>query len=147
MITAPTTCYFIIRAEGEAAAHVVSAISPAVSTDIATAILMSADFESDVQAACHMDSATAHIALVAHAEGLETYTKYNPLYMPGSASEMDDMFSPSSNGGIYFSGMSGNPYLFKTVEVKSGEVELLTAKVEYRPFDIPEYSDELTYIN
>ncbi len=141
MIIAPTSCYFVIRTEGEAAAHVVSEVSPAVSNDITTAVLVSADFQSDIQAVSFMDSATAHITAATPAVALETHTKYNPLYMPGGMSEVDDMLSSDSSGAMHFSGMSGNPYLFKTVEVKNGEEELLTARVEYRPFEIPAYSD------
>jgi len=142
MIIAPTPCYFVIKAEGEAASHVICEVSPLTGNDIITAVLVSAEFDSDIQAVHHMDTATAHIAAQTPAESLETKTEYNPLYLPGDMSAVDEMLNlDPRNDGIRFVGMSGNPYLLKTVEVKNGDEQLIVGKVEYRPFDIPGYSD------
>lgn len=142
MIIAPTPCYFVIKAEGEAASHVVSEVSPLVGNDIMTAVLVSADFESDIQAVHYMDTATAHITAQTPAEAIETKTEYNPLYIPGDMSSVDEMLNlDPRNDGIRFVGMSGNPYLLKTVEVKNGDEQLIVGKVEYRPFDIPGYNE------
>jgi hypothetical protein len=142
MIIAPTPCYFVIKTEGEAASHIVSEVSPLAGNDIITAVLVSADFDSDIQAVHHMDAATAHITSQTPGEGLETQIEYNPIYLPGEMSAVDEMLNlDPRNDGIRFVGMSGNPYLLKTVVVKSGDEQLVVAKVEYRPFDIPGYNE------
>lgn len=141
MIVAPTTCYFVVKTEGEAASMIVSEVSPTTGHDIATAILVSADFQTDILAVNYMDKATARIIDSAGPD-IETVVKYNPLYVPGPMSAIDDLLNlDPRTDGIRFVGMNGNPYLLKTVEAKCGDQYILTAKVEYREFEIPGYHE------
>ena len=140
MIIAPTPCYFIVKAEGEAASSVISEVSPTTGADITTAVLVSADFEVDILAVNYMQKATDRILQTAG--DVETVEKYNPLYVPGPMENVDEMLNlDARHDGIRFVGMSGNPYLLKTLVATSGDQQVLSAKVEYRPFDIPGYSD------
>jgi hypothetical protein len=141
MIVAPTSCYFVIKAEGEAAAAVILEVSPTTGHDITTAILVSADFETDILAVNYMDKAMARI-IAGSGPDIETTVRYNSLYIPGPMEAIDDLLNlDPRNDGIRFVGMSGNPFLLKTVEAKSGDENVVTAKVEYRPFDIPGYNE------
>lgn len=141
MIIAPTTCYYVVRAEGETAQQIVAEVSPSVGLDIITAVLVSADYESDIQAVCHMDKSIGHLDKLSYG-GLTRNEKFNPLYIPGDMELVDDLLAHDSKGEtIRFVGMSANPFLFKTVEVMSGEDQVAIGKVEYRPFEIPGYSE------
>lgn len=144
MIIAPTPCYFVVKGEGEVASHIVAEVSPKTSSDIATAVLVSSDFDSDITAVNYMDQAAASITAATHIADAETVVRYNPLYIPGPIERIDELLQHDGRGdAIRFVGMSGNPYLLKVVEVKGSRDEqaLLSAKVEYRPFDIPGYSE------
>lgn len=144
MIIAPTTCYFMLKTEGEAAVQMVSEISPGSSSDISSAILVSADFESDLYAINSLTKAIAHIQERTPFNPDDTVTeeKYNPLYIPGDMALIDDVLNlDPRTDGIRFVGMNGNPFIVKTVEITEGEVQIIAAKVEYRAFDIPGYSE------
>lgn len=141
MIVAPTPCFFIVKAEGEAAAQLIAEVEPKVAHDIETVILISADFESDISAVNSMDRSVGHLVSIS-SDTSATKETYNPLYIPSDMASVDEMLvlEPRADG-IRFSGMAGNPFMLKMVEVTEKDEPLITAKIEYRPFDIPSYSD------
>lgn len=142
MIQPDTSSYYVIKTDGEAAGAVVAEISPKVGHDILTAILVSADYQSDIQTVNGMDTSLRHIATLTPGSELRTEEKYNPIYMPGTMEMVDEVLSiePRENG-IRFVGFSGNPFILKTVEVHNGDEQLVVAKVEFRPYDIPGYTE------
>jgi hypothetical protein len=133
----------MLKTEGETAQQVISEISPSAGVDISSAIMMSADFESDLVAVHSLSAALAHVRSRSPVNEQEvTEEKYNPLYVPGSVGELDDVLSlDPRTENIRFVGMGGNPFILKTIEVNDGETPIIAAKVEYRPFDIPTYSE------
>lgn len=143
MIVAPTSCYFMLKIEGEAATQLISEISPGAGSDIVTAMLASADFESDLYAVNNLDKTIEYIrSQTARSDTETTVEKYNPLYIPGEMGMVDEALNlDSRTDGIRFVGFNGNPFILKTVEVSDGDTQLIIAKVEYRPFEIPTYSE------
>lgn len=142
MIIAPTSCYFVVKTDGEAAGNAVTKISPRVSADIVSAILISADFDSDIQAVQLMDQVASRILEQVPTSNVETLVKYNPLFVPSTVDSVDEVLHLEPHrDSIRFIGLDGNPFLFKTIEVKSEGQQLLLGKVEYRPFDMPSYSE------
>ena len=147
MIIAPTPCYFLLKAEGDAAAQLVAELSPGTATDIDSVILVSSDFDSDISAVNSMTRSIQHIQDCTQlpATSLTTKEQYNPLYLPGNMEVLDEMLNlDARTDNIRFVGMNGNPYTLKIVEVLNDGDPLITAKLEYRPFDIPAYSDIVT---
>lgn len=154
MIIAPTAAYYMVKAEGEAAENMVSELSPSTASDIATVILVSADFEVDIMAVHNLSRSIEYIKGSLHDPKMSVDEKYNPLYMPAPMEQVDEMLNlDPRNDGIRFVGMNGNPYTLKTVEMKAnGDEPLVTGKVDYRPFDFPGYSEivadrERAYVN
>lgn len=140
MIIAPTPCFYMLKAEGEAAHFIAESISPSTCLDIVSAIIVSQDFDNDLMAVNCLTSSIEQIRKTSKIEGLET-EKYNPLYMPGDASRLDEVITFDGAEEIQFIGMNGNPFILKTVEIADENSRSITAKVEYRPFDIPSYGE------
>jgi hypothetical protein len=144
MIIAPTACFFVLRAEGEAAGHVMDLLSPSVAADIDAAILVSCDFDSDIAAVHGLDESIARLRLQMpiHADRVKIEEKYNPLYIPGTVDDVDQILQPNErNESVRFIGMNGCPFVLKTIEIYDGEDSLISGKIEYRPFDLPTYDD------
>lgn len=144
MIVAPTSCFFLVKAQGEAAVQVVSSISPGAANDIESVILLSSDFKSDIDAANKMhasiDSISKQSLIPEHL--LQTTEQYNPLYIPSEPSAVDEMLQlDARTDGIKFTGMHGNPFTFKTVEILQNFSPVIQGKIEYHPFDLPSYSE------
>jgi hypothetical protein len=144
MITAPTSCFFMLRAESEAAQQVVAEFAPRSANDIESVVLVSADFESDVNADVSLTTSMDHITSLSciTADRLDVQSTYNPLYVPGTMSSIDETLNlDARHDNIRFVGMNGNPYTLKIIEVKDGDDTMIAAKIEYRQFEIPSYSD------
>jgi hypothetical protein len=144
MIIAPTSCFFILRAEGEAAAHMMDLMSPSAAADIDAAILVSRDFDSDIAAVHGLDESIAQLRLQmpVHIDRVKIEEKYNPLYFPGTVDDVDEMLQTNErNDSARFIGMNGSPYVLKTIEIYDGEDSLISGKIEYRPFELPTYND------
>jgi hypothetical protein len=142
MIAAPTTSFYLVKVEGEAAGTVTAGISPSTAADIATAVLVSGDFHTDILTVEGMHQTVEMIKSTLHSQPLEAVQKYNPLYLPGDIGALDDMLHLDSKGDtMRFIGMGGNPFTFNTLEVTSHSETVISGKVEYRPFDLPPYAD------
>jgi hypothetical protein len=144
MITAPTSCFFMLRAEGEAAQQAVAEFAPRSANDIEAVVLVSADFESDVNADASLTTSMDHITGLSciAADRLDVKATYNPLYVPGEMALIDETLNlDARHDNIRFVGMNGNPYTLKIIEVKDGDDTMIAAKIEYRQFEIPSYSD------
>jgi hypothetical protein len=141
MITPPTSCYFVVQLDGEGAADLITSISPGAGADIEQAVMMSADYESDLYALNNLDASIRYIREHTVLSG-ELTEKFNPLYIPSSIESMDEVLSlDMRHDGVRFAGMLGNPYILKMVEIASDEGTNLLAKIEYRPFELPGYAD------
>ena len=142
MITAPTSCYYIVKITGEAAQQVISEISPSTGRDIETALLVSMDFENDVYACNQLAQSINHITSKNLGRSISTTEVNNPLYYPGSVESLDEMLNVDARGdSVGFIGMNNNPYILKTIDIHDDEISLVSAKIEYRPFDLPGYND------
>jgi hypothetical protein len=140
MITAPTPCFYMLKVEGEVAQQFVAELSPSSAKDIISAVLVSSDFDIDIAAVNSFDaSITSMRALSPSADIVE---EYNPLYVPSGLDVLDQHMQSEQRGdAIRFVGMNGNPFILKTVEITQGDEPLISGKIEYRPFELPSYSD------
>lgn len=143
MIIANTPCFYLVRASGEAAESVTSRFSPATASDIETVVLLSTDFDSDIEATQSMDQVLEKVACgMPHFTILEAQEKYNPLYTSNSMGDIDEMLNlDPRTDGYKFTGMDGNPFVFKQVKMFDNEEPVIEAKVQYHSFDLPGYSD------
>lgn len=140
MISPTTDCYWLVRTEGSAAEFIASTLSVAAMNDITEAVLVSADFDTDIQANISLDFVVS--ALQEHLEGEAiVYESFNPLYIPSSIEAIDDVMEGISEDTMKFTGMDGSPYTMKTLGVTQHDREIISAKVTYKPFDLPSYND------
>jgi hypothetical protein len=143
MITPPTSCFYLIRAEGEAAEAVSAALSVGVITDIRSAVLISGDFESDMQATVSLDSTIAVLKNQLPQHDLLQSEAHNPLYVPSSGTAIDEVLDGGGFGteGFRFVGMDGSPFTLKTVSVSAADQRVIEGKVSCRPFELPSYTE------
>ena len=142
MITAPTPCFYHVLLQGDAARHLTELIAPKSALDIEKAFLTSTDFSDDITAVNSLSCTLQGVQR--EMEALEIKEKYNPLYTSTDAESLDELLvlEPHADG-VRFIGTIGNPYVFKTVHGTVNEHDVINAKVEYRPFDLPAYGDLL----
>jgi len=143
MISAPTSCFYLMKVEGEAVHSVAAELSPSTAADIEVAIFTSADFENDIVAVNSLATGFNHVKSISLlGDTLQVDERYNPLYVPSPIEKIDEMLilDPRADG-VRFVGFSGNPFTLKAMEAKAGDETLISAKVDYRPFDMPAYSD------
>lgn len=146
MITAPTKCFFVIKADGEFASGAVGTLSPTTANDIESIILVSGDIDTDIEAINNMMTGLETIrASTELGSTLKMVEKFNPLYIPGPPESMDEvLLLEASNDAVRFVGMNGNPFTLKTAELKADDEPLIMGKVDYHPFDMPSYTDLMT---
>ncbi len=142
MITAPTTSFYMVKAEGEAAENLAADISPSAAGDIASAIIVSADFEVDIMAINNMRTAIDRLKLPMSAESLTIDEKFNPLYLPAPMEAVDEMLVLDARAdGIRFVGMQGNPFTLVSTEITAMDEPIISGTVQYRSFEVPSYSE------
>ena len=141
MITPPTDSFYVIRAEGDAAELIASTLSMGAMNDIRAVVLLSADFKSDIQATCAMDKAvnTVRSALLSPIS-LEKI-KHNPLYIPSTPQDVDDLMEVTKADRVKFVGMGGNPFIIKSVNLEMDDKLLIEASTNCHPFDLPAYAE------
>lgn len=143
MITSPTGSFYLIKAEGEAAEVLTAAISPSSMTDIQNVVLVSGEFDSDIQAINEMDSTVDAISSQLSSSKLEENVKLNPLYLPFGMDEVDKVIELDRIDSARFNGMDGSPYTIKMTVLKCRDDDVITAKVAYMPFEFPSYTEIL----
>jgi hypothetical protein len=145
MINPTTDCFYVIQAEGEAASLVSEKLSASTVQDIREVILISEDFDNDIQASESLDNAIEEVKSRLGEADLTEATTFNPLYIPSSQEAIDDVLDGDVKSESYrFVGMDGSPFTWKTVSISgSNDEELLMGKISYKPFDLPGYSEIL----
>jgi hypothetical protein len=134
-------CYWMVHAEGEAAEYVASSFSLSSMNDIKEAVLISNDYSNDIQATVSLDETLTLMKAQLPSEVIE-HSMLNPLYMPSTPEQIDQVMGESPDENMMaFTGMDGSPFTIKTVGVSLNEREILSAKLSWRPFDLPTYSD------
>lgn len=142
MITPPTACFYVVRAEGEAAEFVAATLSMGIVADIKVALLVSADYSNDVQAAVGLDSTVDTLKSRLLSPDLTEATEFNPLYIPSTQAAIDDVLDGDEQAETFeFTGMDGSPFTLKTVNVATADHDVIEGKVACKPFDLPSYSD------
>lgn len=144
MITPPTKSFFVVRISGGAADFVTNAFAPGVTSDIREAVLISDDYDTDIEAHNSMDDALAVLRKELRRDRVKISidTKYNPLYVPSTAAELDSVLE-SADDNFRFVGFDGNPFTMKSVAITSNGAELATARVACHQFDLPSYAEIL----
>lgn len=139
MIVAPTNSFYVIRAKGEAAELITSVFSPGSMGDIVDVIVLSKDFTNDIEPINELDASMATIKSGLGSELTET-VQFNPLYIPRPIDELDDALEVhQKNDNVEFTGMDGNPFAVKSIELVSNEETLINASVSYHQFQLPAY--------
>ena len=142
MITPPTSCFYVLRVEGEAAEFVTSLVSEGAIADIREAVLISKDYSNDIQATLSMDAAVKSIAAHLVEANLLTTACFNPLYIPSSPAAIDEMLDlESQSEGIRFKGMNGSPFIIKTLSITLDDKNVINGQLECNPFELPNYTD------
>ncbi len=143
MINPLASCFFTVAATGETASAVMMEISPATASDIIEVTMYSDDFDSDIEAINGLDATVKQMTIGLEADTTkEVVESFNPLYIPVSMEEVDEQLelNPRTDA-IKFRGMDGNPYTVKQVVVKCDDEQVLYAKAQYHPFELPGYND------
>jgi hypothetical protein len=143
MIIPPTSCFYVIRAEGEAAEYITATLSTGVITDILTAVLVSTDFSNDMQASIGLDNTLTALKNQLLEPNLIRHEVHNPLYIPSSQADIDDALDGCDfeTEGFRFVGMDGSPFTMKTVSISDEDHAVIEGKISCRPFELPSYSD------
>jgi len=145
MITPPTSCFWMVRVEGDAAEFVAHTLSTSTMSDIHEAVLISEDFQSDIQGTISMDEMVEYLKQsMPNESNLVELSDVNPLYMPATPEQLDNVLEGDGRSeSLSFTGMDGSPFTLKMVEVSDGENDIIQGKLTCRPFDLPSYSEIL----
>lgn len=140
MIIAPTSSFYVIRASFEAAEMITSVFSPGSMSDITGVIVLSKDFTNDIEPINELDNSLTIIKDGMGFPILEN-VQFNPLYIPMSIDELDDALEVhQKDDNVQFTGMDGNPFAVKTIEISGTNNEpLIAASVNYHQFQLPAY--------
>lgn len=144
MITPPTKSFFVIHVTGEAADFITNRFSPGVTSDIREAVLISEDYDTDIEAHNGLDDAVELVRgqLRLGDARTATSTKHNPFYVPSSLAELDSMLEGEGED-TKFVGFDGNPYTMKSIEIVSDGTPVVSARVACHQFELPSYSEIL----
>jgi hypothetical protein len=143
MIVAPTRCFFVLNLVEDAATSASAFFSEGASGDITSVSLVSKDFESDIDAVHKLDTSIAAVRDSVHTSGnIEINDAFNPLYLPHSMGDIDDLLSLDlRTDNFNFTGFSGSPYVIRIVQVLNDEMPLMDARLQYHPFELPNYTE------
>ena len=144
MITPPTKSFFVIHIDGEAADFITNKFSPGVTSDIREAVLISDDYDTDIEAHNRLDDAVGLVRkqLRKGHKKLAIETRHNPLYVPATQDELDSMLEGDGEEAR-FVGFEGNPFTMKSVEIVSGGRPIVSARVACHQFELPSYAEIL----
>lgn len=142
MITPPTKSFFVIHVSGMAADFISDKFSPEVTSDIREAVLISDDFETDIEAHHGMDKALTKLRKPL-GRSLAIETKYNPLYIPSTPEAIDNVMESDTADNFRFTGFDGNPFTMKSVSIgrADNQGDLISARVACHQFDLPSYAE------
>jgi len=145
MIIPPTSCFWMVRVEGDAAEFVAHTLSTSAMSDIHEAVLISDDFKSDIEGTNSMDDVIEYLKQsVPNEDTLVESFDVNPLYIPATPEQLDSVLEGDIRSeNLSFTGMDGSPFTLKMVEVTDGDREIIQGKLTCRPFDLPSYSEIL----
>lgn len=144
MITPPTKSFFVIHISGEAADFVTNTFSPEVTSDIREAVLISDDYETDIEAHHRMDDAMSIVTkqLRKGKVKIATETKHNPLYIPSTPEQLESVLEcGETEDTMKFIGFDGNPYTMKSVDIIANDKQIVSARVACHQFDMPTYNE------
>lgn len=146
MITPPegSNSFYLIRATGEAAELITSVFSAGSMGDITDVTVLSKEFDNDIEPINEMDATLATIKEGLGSVLVENVT-FNPLFIPMHIDELDDALDvEQKTDNVRFTGMEGNPFAIKIVDITSGadgNQQLIAGTVAYQQFDLPSYND------
>lgn len=140
MISQTRFCFYSVTLFDEAAQQLSTEISTASALDILEATLVSEEFEYDIGAILALDAAVNSLQF--GLPNVEKIEKFNPMFVPAPVEELDDMMEPQvATDAVKFTGMDGNPFTIKMVNVEIDGQKLLSGKAQFYPFDLPSYSE------
>ena len=142
MISPAAKTFYLLNAIGEAAEVITSVFSPGSMNDIETVAVLSHEFSNDIEPLNELDESLEMLKLVLLK--VETTEEFNPLYMPMPIEALDEVLDGTSKSdSMLFTGMNGNPFAIKTVQVEQNSETIVSAIVSYKQFDLPGYDEIL----
>ncbi|WP_407303478.1 hypothetical protein [Acinetobacter sp.] len=138
MITPTTKSFFVVHIDGDPIDFIMEKLSPSTASDVSSIMLISSDFNSDIEATNMMDVNIDHLV-----EGLDTRKEeiFNPLFIPSSVDEIDAVLQCEGEENYKFVGFEGNPFIMKNVNVHHGEMNIIEGSVACHAFDLPSYPE------
>lgn len=142
MITPPTDSYFMLHLSDEAAEFAASVLSLSAMNDIREAVLVSIDFESDIEAGCAFDD-TVHVLKDGILQDTIEYETFNPIWLPSTPEELEGAFDSDEGktDTVNFTAVDGSPFTMKLTTIAVDDREVMTGKLVCKPFEMPSYTD------
>jgi hypothetical protein len=139
MIIPPTKSFYVVHVQREATDQVMEKLSPSTAPDIKEIIMISDDFPEDIQAQNEMDFTVKQLS--SKLENITIDTIHNPLYIPASIEQIDEVLEADGEDNFRFIGMEGNPFTLKSTKIFRGNEDILEARVACHAFELPPYSE------
>jgi hypothetical protein len=141
MITPTVPSYYVIRAQGEAAELITSVFSPRIMSDIQDVLVISKDFDNDIEPINHLDETIQTLKDGLIADDIKEEVEFNPMYLPSQDDQLlDALETEGKSDAVKFTAMGGNPFAVKLIHLDDQNDErLVTGIVSYQQFDLPAY--------
>lgn len=144
MITPKTTAFYIVRAHEDAAELITSTISTGAMSDITDALILSIDFDNEITPINELDTALETLKCGLIGSNIELHEQYNPIYYPSTDEAFDDVVEGSPRAEqLRLTGIDGNPFIAKKLNLSSNGSSSIEAAVSFREFEFPGYDDML----
>jgi hypothetical protein len=147
MITPPPDAKLFYSAflEQDAAKFLVGLLAEsfAHSDDVASALITSKDFDSDIPATLELQNGIEEISanIVDFDEHVEICTKYNPIYIPNAIGDIFDIAEFDDSGDVTSIDGFKSPYVIARTSVYTDEKpKLIEGSVTYKQhFELPPF--------
>ena len=141
MIVPTAQSFYLLHAKGEAAELITSIFSVGSMSDITGVVVLSREFNNDIEPINELDASIETLKCGMSPTVSET-VEFNPLYIPSKREALDEVLEGELKAeSMIFTGMNGNPFAIKSIEIAEHGESLITAIVRYQPFDLPGYED------
>lgn len=148
MITPPVTtkAFYSVLFEKPAVRPITELLVPVCGLDIKQVLITSLDIE-EMEATNELDIATRRIIATLNDPTAEQRVKFNPLYLPISANELEETMELNRDGDVKSAGGFTDPYMSSTLKVSIETYpDLVDGTVSFQPFEIPPVHDVLKNI-
>ncbi len=141
MIVPTAQSFYLLHANGEAAELITSIFSVGSMSDITRVVVLSREFNNDIEPINELDASIETLKAGMSPTVSETI-EFNPLYIPSKREALDEVLEGELKASaLHFTGMKGNPFAIKSIEIAEHGEPLITAIVHYKQFELPACED------